>query len=273
MLPVSHRNNFSEWFHYWLLTVWSVLISASSHCNDCLEGNTPTVCCCSLWLNKSVVLTHAGGKMNTNHSFLGCIVKRVWLAAYRITVKAAAYRFLPDVSSSGRTDTHIDWGVPIINQCWILNRQLNKWIFCFKCFGRVRKHSRGLMSTPTSYDGRQTNKQSRCVYKSHTHSHTDSFIDSSTTSRLHIFLYVCVCRWSVRGEAVARRWDHHDQRWTCQLSSQGTGHRPRQVGTQSSGMCDRSESITATTVQLRTMKWWIQKKEETIWLLQFSVSF
>lgn len=40
---------------------------------------------------------------------------------------------------------------------------------------------------------------------------------------------VCVCRWSIRGEAVARRWDHHDQRRTRQLGSERTSHRPRQV--------------------------------------------
>lgn len=44
----------------------------------------------------------------------------------------------------------------------------------------------------------------------------------------------CVCRRSFRGKAVARRWDHHDQRRTCQLGSSRASHRSCQVGTKGS---------------------------------------
>lgn len=49
-----------------------------------------------------------------------------------------------------------------------------------------------------------------------------------------------MCRWSIGGEAVARRWDHHDQRWTRQLGPEGASHRPRQVGSETSRIIQTS---------------------------------
>lgn len=47
--------------------------------------------------------------------------------------------------------------------------------------------------------------------------------------RVCVCICVLCCRWPIRGEALARWWDHHDQWRTCQFGSERTSHRPCQV--------------------------------------------
>lgn len=184
MLPVWHRNNLSEWFHYWPLTVWSVLIRVSSHCNDCLEG--------SLWLNKSVVLTHAGRKMNTNHSFLGCIVKRVWLAAYQITAKP----LLTDscwTSAPVAAQTHILIG-SLNNQSVLNSKQaIEQMNILFQVFW-PSKETQQRINVHTYFIWWEANKQTKqmCLQKSHTFTHWFIYWLINCYSFAYIPVHVCM---------------------------------------------------------------------------------
>lgn len=117
-----------------------------------------------------------------------------------------------------------------------------------------------------------TPKQSMLAHlyaQHHTYTHVCSVHSAAlTVVCLHVFVCVRACRWSIRGEAVARRWDHHDQRWTCQFGSQRTSHRPRQVDTKTL-MTLWSVRIKALILQINQVVGFFLKKYKN-WKAQWT---